>query len=96
MKLALVLLCVRAATGGRTNMLVLTPILRRWTVSGLVKRLVEGKRWSASLHVTLTLVPALLSTCSSSFIRNLQVKRSSVVKTFYIEAFFKSIYCVTM
>lgn len=28
--------------------------------------------------------------------RNLQVKRLSVVKTFYIEAFLKIIYCVTV
>lgn len=51
MKLVLVLLSVRAATGERTNMLVLMPILRRWTVSGLVKRLVEGKRWSATVYM---------------------------------------------
>lgn len=51
---------------------------------------------SHGLDVTLLPVPALLSTCSSLFIRNLQVKRLSVVKTFYIEAFLKSIYCVTM
>lgn len=49
MKLVLVLLSVRAATG-RTNMLILMPILRRWTVSGLMKRFVEEKRWSATVY----------------------------------------------
>lgn len=43
------LLSVRAVSARRTDVLVFTPFLRGWTVPGLVKRLVEGRRRTSAL-----------------------------------------------